>query len=169
MGEKQGETGTIAREPPPPPPLSLSCLPSSPPPPPRPRQFRLHSSIWMPWTGYEWRCCAFCNPWIKHVLWQIRLLQEVESGSASCKKICSCCAFQRPKANLFCTASDITPVFGVIPFNFIRSDVSIHATCNKLILLILFFLSFFLLLNNFGHFRVIPPSFPWRVFPASLP
>ena len=34
MGEKQGETGTIAREPPPPPPLSLSCLPSSPPPHP---------------------------------------------------------------------------------------------------------------------------------------
>ena len=31
-----------------------------------------------------------------------KLLQKVERGSSFCKKICTCCAFYRPKANLFC-------------------------------------------------------------------
>ena len=32
-----------------------------------------------------------------------KLLQKVESSSTFCDKICTCCAFYRPKANLFCT------------------------------------------------------------------
>ena len=43
------------------------------------------------------------------------LLQKVESSSTFCNKICTCCAFYRPKSNLFCSASDGTPVNGVTP------------------------------------------------------
>lgn len=30
-------------------------------------------------------------------------------------KTCTCCAFYLPKSNFFCTASDVTPVYGVTP------------------------------------------------------
>ena len=43
------------------------------------------------------------------------LLQKVESSSTFCDKICTCCAFYLPKSNFFCTASDVTPVYGVTP------------------------------------------------------
>ena len=42
-----------------------------------------------------------------------------------CNKICTCCAFYRPKANLIAT-SDVTPVYGVSPAKFypIKSQYS---------------------------------------------
>ena len=44
-------------------------------------------------------------------------LKKVETSSTSCNTICTCCAFYRPKANLFwCfVANDTTPVYGVTP------------------------------------------------------
>ena len=44
-------------------------------------------------------------------------LQKVETSSTSCNTICTCCAFYRPKANLFwCfVANDATPVYGLTP------------------------------------------------------
>ena len=30
------------------------------------------------------------------------VMQKVESSYTSCNRICSCCTFYRPKANLFC-------------------------------------------------------------------
>ena len=32
-----------------------------------------------------------------------KLLQKAESGFTFCNKICACCAFYRPKTNLFCS------------------------------------------------------------------
>ena len=44
-------------------------------------------------------------PTFKPVLQQIRLLQvaKIESSSTFCNKLCKCCAFYPPKANLFCS------------------------------------------------------------------
>ena len=52
-------------------------------------------------------------------------LQEVESSSAFCDKICTCFAFTGPRQTWF-AASDLTPLYGVTPaqFNPIRSQYS---------------------------------------------
>ena len=70
-------------------------------------------------------------PTCKPVLQQIRLqvaktlLQKVESSFTFCNKICTCCAFYSPKANL-------SSLYGVTPRNCIQSEVSINATCSNL-------------------------------------
>ena len=55
-------------------------------------------------------------------------MQKVESISTFWNKICTCCAFYQPKANLFCSKwqSDVTSLYGVTPAYFyaIRSQYS---------------------------------------------
>jgi len=62
-----------------------------------------------------------------------KLLQKVESSSTFWNKICTCCAFYRPKANLFCNKWRNPPCIARLPRNFIQWNVSIHATCNNLV------------------------------------
>ena len=100
---KRGETGAMAREP------FLS---------PFPTQVSHRSPL------VNFSHALFYQAWIQHVLWQIRLLKEVQSSSTLCKKICSCCAFQGPEANLFCVASDVNPCLAWLSLNFIQSEVS---------------------------------------------
>ena len=59
------------------------------------------------------------------------LFQKVASGSTFSDKICTCCAFYRPKANLFCSKSRVWRDARVILLNR-NSEVSIHATCKNL-------------------------------------
>lgn len=53
-------------------------------------------------------------------------LPKVENRSTFCKKISTLRAFYRPRANLFCSYSDVTRVYGVTPVQFypIRSQCS---------------------------------------------
>ena len=100
---KRGETEAMAREP------FLS---------PFPTQVSHRSPL------VNFSHALFYHAWIQHVLWQIRLLKEVQRSSTLCKKICSCCAFQGPEANLFCVASDVNPCLAWLSHNFIQSEVS---------------------------------------------
>ena len=61
------------------------------------------------------------------------LLQKVESSSFFCDKICTCCVFYQPKANLFCCKWRNSHVMAWLLCNFIQSEIRIHATCNNLI------------------------------------
>ena len=118
MGEKQGETGMIVREPSPPTPLSLSCLPSFPPPP-RPMSISPALFYLNAWNRLWIAMLHVLQPMNKTCL----VINQVVAG-ASREWFCFMqenlfnCAFQQPKANLFCAASDVTPVFGVIPIQF---------------------------------------------------
>ena len=61
------------------------------------------------------------------------VMQKVESSYTSCNRICSCCTFYRPKANLFCNKWRKSHVWRDSRVILSNQKVSIRATCNYLI------------------------------------
>ena len=77
------------------------------------------------------RCCTFYHP---HST--CPATNHLVAGSTFfCNKICTCCAFYRPKANLFCSKWPKSRAWrGSRVILFIQSEVSIHSTCSNLYL-----------------------------------
>ena len=163
MGEKQGETGTIARAPPPPP-LSLSCLPSSPPPPHLPRSMSISPSLF------------HLNAWNRLWIVMLRILQLMNKTCLVTSQVVAgsrewFCFLQE---NLFMLCISMAQGKLILYSKCCNTRVwcdsrSILSSQMSVFTQLATTWFFFLLLNNFGRFRVIPASFPWRVFPVSLP
>ena len=65
-----------------------------------------------------------------------KLLEKVDSSSTFCNKLCTCCVFYRPKANLFCSNWRKSPVRRdcvILSNQKSTVEVSTLATCNNLI------------------------------------
>ena len=84
-----------------------------------------------------------CLAAIKVVAGCGKLLEKLESN-----KICTCCAFYRPKANLFCSKWRNSRVWRDCHVHLSNSIHSIHTTCHNLICCNIFLLVFFINLKE---------------------
>ena len=57
-----------------------------------------------------------------------KFLQKVEKFYSNCDRICTCCAFYLPNANLTTSLHEVTHIHRLarLPRNFIQSEVGIH-------------------------------------------